>query len=76
LSREGCAVFLVEQNLAFGLRVAHSVLVMNKGRIVFSGSAEEIAANDAVCRQYLGLTHAKRGGWSAAAVASLGPAAN
>jgi branched-chain amino acid transport system ATP-binding protein len=74
LNREGCAVFLVEQNLAFGLRVAHSVLVMNKGRVVFSGSAEEIAANDAVCRQYLGLTHAKRG-WSAASAVSPGPAA-
>jgi branched-chain amino acid transport system ATP-binding protein len=61
LNREGCAVFLVEQNLAFGLRVAHSVLVMNKGRIVFSGAPGQLAADEAICRQYLGLTQAKGG---------------
>jgi len=61
LNREGCAVFLVEQNLAFGLRVAHSVLVMNKGRIVFSGEPSRLAADEATCRQYLGLTQAKAG---------------
>jgi branched-chain amino acid transport system ATP-binding protein len=59
LNAEGCAVFLVEQNLAFGLRVAHSVLVMNKGRIVFSGDPQQLAADEEICRQYLGLTQAK-----------------
>jgi len=59
LNGEGCAVYLVEQNLAFGLRVAHSVLVMNKGRIVFSGEPQALAADSETCRQYLGLTKAK-----------------
>jgi branched-chain amino acid transport system ATP-binding protein len=59
LNAEGCAVLLVEQNLAFGLRVAHSVLVMNKGRIVFSGDPQQLAADEETCRQYLGLTQAK-----------------
>jgi branched-chain amino acid transport system ATP-binding protein len=61
LSGEGCAVFLVEQNLAFGLRVADSVLVMNKGRIVFAGAPNALAADDEICRQYLGLTQARAG---------------
>jgi branched-chain amino acid transport system ATP-binding protein len=69
LNREGCAVFLVEQNLAFGLRVAHSVLVMNKGRIVFSGEPSQLAADEATCRQYLGLTQAKAGAAMAVPVA-------
>jgi branched-chain amino acid transport system ATP-binding protein len=59
LNGEGCAVFLVEQNLAFALRVAHSVLVMNKGRIVFSGEPQALAADTETCRQYLGLTKSK-----------------
>jgi branched-chain amino acid transport system ATP-binding protein len=59
LNGEGCAVFLVEQNLAFGLRVAHTALVMNKGRIVFSGEPQALAADTETCRQYLGVTKAK-----------------
>jgi branched-chain amino acid transport system ATP-binding protein len=68
LNGEGCAVFLVEQNLAFGLRVAHSVLVMNKGRIVFTGDPGALAADEETCRQYLGLTQAKANARAKAAV--------
>jgi ABC-type lipopolysaccharide export system ATPase subunit len=32
------------------------VLVMNKGRIVYSGRSQELAADETICRQYLGVT--------------------
>ncbi len=55
LHREGASILLVEQNLTFALTIAQHVLVMNKGAIVYSGRADEIAGDDAVCRQYLGV---------------------
>jgi len=55
LNRDGCAILIVEQNLSFALQVTKRVLVMNKGQIVYSGSAKELAGNEAICRQYLGL---------------------
>lgn len=56
LNREGCAILIVEQNLSFALRFTKRVLVMNKGQIVYSGSSQELAGNEQVCRQYLGVT--------------------
>ena len=65
LNAEGCAIFLVEQNLAFALRVTSSILVMNKGRIVFAGDPRELSADEELCRQYVGVTAS--GGIGAAA---------
>jgi branched-chain amino acid transport system ATP-binding protein len=56
LNSEGCAILIVEQNLSFALRHTKSVLVMNKGRIVYSGRSQELAADETICRQYLGVT--------------------
>jgi branched-chain amino acid transport system ATP-binding protein len=56
LHREGASILLVEQNLNFALSIAQRVLIMNKGAIVFSGLTAEIAANDTLCRQYLGVS--------------------
>jgi branched-chain amino acid transport system ATP-binding protein len=56
LNAEGCAILLVEQNLAFALRIAQDVLVMNKGRIVFRGTARELSADINTLRQFLGVT--------------------
>jgi branched-chain amino acid transport system ATP-binding protein len=56
LHREGASILLVEQNLSFALAVAQRVLIMNKGAIVFSGSAAEIAGDHALSRQYLGVS--------------------
>jgi branched-chain amino acid transport system ATP-binding protein len=60
LNQEGCAIFLVEQNLAFALRVTSSILVMNKGRIVFAGDPKQLSADDELCRQYVGVTASGR----------------
>lgn len=55
LSRQaGVAVLLVEQNIELALQAASRCLVMEKGRIVHEGPAEEFR-NDAVLKRYLAL---------------------
>jgi branched-chain amino acid transport system ATP-binding protein len=51
----GLAILLVEQNLALATRVAERLYVMNKGEIVFGGTAAELAAHVDVEARYLGV---------------------
>jgi branched-chain amino acid transport system ATP-binding protein len=51
----GVTVLLVEQRLAEALEIADRAYVLQTGRIVMSGPAKEIAADDAVRRAYLGI---------------------
>ena len=51
----GVTVLLVEQRLAEALEIADRAYVLQTGRIVMSGPAREIAADDAVRRAYLGI---------------------
>jgi branched-chain amino acid transport system ATP-binding protein len=53
LKRDGVAILLVEQNLAFGLRVADYVYVMSKGRIVHECPPE--ALDGATKARWLGV---------------------
>lgn len=55
LRADGLAVLLVEQNLSLALGLADRVYVMNKGRMVYAGTAAELRANDEVKRSYLGV---------------------
>ncbi len=55
LKRQGTAILLVEQNLAFALRVADHVYLMSKGRIVHDCSPEELRASPEVKSRYLGV---------------------
>ncbi len=55
LHEQGVAILLVEQNLNFALSIAQRLLIMNKGSILFSGRPKEIAGDDQLCRQYLGV---------------------
>jgi branched-chain amino acid transport system ATP-binding protein len=48
-------ILLVEQNLSLALDLADHIYVMNKGTIVFQGSAEELSNAPDVQRTYLGL---------------------
>jgi branched-chain amino acid transport system ATP-binding protein len=48
-------IFLVEQNANMALKVAHRGYVMETGRVTFSDSAENLMANDAVRKAYLGV---------------------
>ena len=51
----GVTVLLVEQRLVEALAIADRAYVLQTGRIVLSGPAAEIAADDAVRRAYLGM---------------------
>ena len=54
INAAGVAVLLVEQNAAMALGAADDTYVMDLGRISLSGSADTLAATDAVQRLYLG----------------------
>jgi branched-chain amino acid transport system ATP-binding protein len=47
-------ILLVEQNAAMALNLADRAHLLETGRVVLSGSSEEIKSNDAVRRSYLG----------------------
>jgi branched-chain amino acid transport system ATP-binding protein len=47
-------ILLVEQNAAMALNLADHAHLLETGRIVLSGSSEEVKRNDAVRRSYLG----------------------
>jgi branched-chain amino acid transport system ATP-binding protein len=51
---EGTTVLLVEQNARSALRIADRGYVLETGRIVLAGTAEELLANRDVQRAYLG----------------------
>ena len=51
---EGVSVLLVEQNAAMALELADHAYLLETGRVVMSGAAAELQANDAIRRSYLG----------------------
>jgi branched-chain amino acid transport system ATP-binding protein len=56
LNREqGVSMLIVEQNAGLALGIARRGYVLETGRIVVSGSADELANNDDVRRAYLGI---------------------
>jgi branched-chain amino acid transport system ATP-binding protein len=55
ISRESKTILLVEQNASLALNIAHQAYVIELGRVVLSGSGQELLHNPAVERAYLGL---------------------
>jgi branched-chain amino acid transport system ATP-binding protein len=55
LKAEGLSVLLSEQNLHFATDVADRAYIIEKGRIRFGGTIDELAANDAVRNTYLAV---------------------
>lgn len=55
MKAEGLSVLLSEQNLHFAHQVSDRAYIIEKGRIRFSGSMAELAANEAVRAQYLAV---------------------
>ncbi len=53
LRAQGLAVLLMEQKLAMALSIADRVLVMGHGRVVFTGTPAELAAQASVSREWL-----------------------
>jgi branched-chain amino acid transport system ATP-binding protein len=54
LNREGLAILLVEQNTAMALATASRGVVLELGRVVIAGSAQEIQSNSRLTDAYLG----------------------
>ena len=52
--REHVSMLVVEQNAAMALDLSDHAYLIETGRVVLSGTAEEIKKNDAVRRSYLG----------------------
>ena len=52
--KEGVSILLVEQNAAMALDLADHAYLIETGRVVLSGSADEIRRDDTVRRSYLG----------------------
>jgi ABC-type branched-subunit amino acid transport system ATPase component len=58
INRQGTAVVLVEQNAGMALGVAGSAYVLEVGRLVLEGAADDLAKSDDVKQRYLGIvTH-------------------
>jgi branched-chain amino acid transport system ATP-binding protein len=55
LKAEGQSIILVEQNIKLTLDLADSIVIINTGRVVFSGAADAIKLDDAVISQHLGV---------------------
>ncbi len=54
LNENGTTILLVEQNAALALKLAHRAAVMETGRIVLSGTGEELSRSPEVQKAYLG----------------------
>jgi branched-chain amino acid transport system ATP-binding protein len=54
-TEEGLAVLLVEQNAHLAMKIADRVYLLETGRIVASGTAESLGADDSIRKAYLGF---------------------
>ncbi len=55
INRDGITILLVEQNAQMTFKVAHTVYIMENGRFVMNGPAEELKDNADVKEFYLGV---------------------
>jgi branched-chain amino acid transport system ATP-binding protein len=55
LKASGLSILLVEQNLALAIQLADEVHVLSRGRVVHSGPAQALWANEDVKSRYLGI---------------------
>jgi branched-chain amino acid transport system ATP-binding protein len=58
LKEHGQSIILVEQNRQLALDVADRAVILNTGRCVFSGEANELANNEELITRNLGVYHA------------------
>jgi branched-chain amino acid transport system ATP-binding protein len=55
LKAEGQSILLVEQNIKLALDLADEVVILNTGRVAFSGSAGQVRNDQALITQHLGV---------------------
>ncbi|MGI6405887.1 MAG: ABC transporter ATP-binding protein [Syntrophaceticus sp.] len=54
INKDGTTILLVEQNARMALQIAHRAYVLETGRIVLDGPAQELATQEDVKKAYLG----------------------
>jgi branched-chain amino acid transport system ATP-binding protein len=54
INRQGTTIFMVEQNAAMALSIAHRADVLQTGVVVLSGTAAELKENPLIREAYLG----------------------
>ena len=55
LKEEGQSIVLVEQNIKLAFDLADEVVILNTGRVVFSGGVEQVRNDEALITQHLGV---------------------
>jgi branched-chain amino acid transport system ATP-binding protein len=55
INRQGVTILLVEQNVYQSLRIAHRAYVLETGRVVLTGTGEELLGNEHVKKAFLGM---------------------
>jgi branched-chain amino acid transport system ATP-binding protein len=55
INRQGVTILLVEQNVYQSLRIAHRAYVLETGRVVLSGSGEQLLNDEHVKKAFLGM---------------------
>ena len=55
LKGEGQSILLVEQNIKLAFELADDVVILNTGRVAFTGPVETVRANEALITQHLGV---------------------
>ena len=54
INKQGVTIFMVEQNAAMALSIAHRAYVLQTGVVVLSGTAAEMQQNEMIKQAYLG----------------------
>jgi branched-chain amino acid transport system ATP-binding protein len=54
INRDGVTILLVEQNVLRALRLSHRAYVLENGTIILSGPSQQLLADEAIKRAYLG----------------------
>jgi len=55
INKQGVTILLVEQNVFQSLRISHRAYVMETGRVVLTGTGEELLNNDHIKKAFLGM---------------------
>ncbi len=54
INKQGTSILLVEQNAQMALSIAHRAYVLETGKVVLEGKADEVMRNSMVIEAYLG----------------------
>jgi branched-chain amino acid transport system ATP-binding protein len=55
INRQGMTILLVEQNVYQSLHIAHRAYVLETGRVVMSGTGDQLLNDDHVKKAFLGM---------------------